>query len=71
MSNQDQVDHRDTQEYKEGVTEYKQSGTPKTKCPDSPYKDGQKISWLIGWLDARTEDALSRSESKRFLNMVR
>lgn len=46
-------------EYQEGIKEFKDRCSVNSKCPDGPYEDpNQKISWLTGWLDARTEAAL-------------
>jgi ribosome modulation factor len=51
-------DYEATQEYQEGREDYIKNGSRNMRCPNSPYENGQKIAWLIGWLDARTADVL-------------
>lgn len=55
---QTEQDYSTTPEYQEGYEEYKNNGSRNMRCPNSPYDNGQKIAWLIGWLDARTADIL-------------
>jgi len=49
-------------EYEEGKKEYQLSGNKKMSCPNSPYEGGEKTAWLVGWLDARTLDVLSKKD---------
>ena len=64
MSKETATQYRSTPQYKEGIEHYVKHGNKKMSCPDSPYPSGgEKISWLVGWLDARSADVLGEQIS--------
>ena len=62
MSKKTAAQYRSAPQYQEGIEAYQSEGNKHMSCPDSPYPSGgEKISWLVGWLDARTSDVLKES----------
>jgi len=60
-----EVDYRFMPQYKEGFDTFNKTGTVNHKCPDGPYKKGdKKTAWIVGWLDARTDERFNHGISK-------
>lgn len=64
MTEKTEILYRAAPQYNEGIRAYKKEGSRNMTCPNSPYPSGgEKISWLVGWLDARTADILGEEIS--------